>query len=71
MDIDLFDVVSMERLRGLAESANKVGRLGGCSVEILGEYRVSLLFELNGCFEALCESANESKYDKRASPDNI
>lgn len=64
MSIDLFDVVSVERLKRIAESANKVGILGRCSVFINGEYDVSFAFELDGCFEAALISANDDNcYD--------
>ena len=57
--MDVFDVVSMQRLKSLAEAANRVGVLGRCSAMVVGEYKVSLMFELESCYQAVLASAND------------
>lgn len=68
--MDIFDVVSMQRLKDLAEKANTVGVLGRCSAVVTGEYKVSLMFELQSCFQAVLIGANDEVYDSSSNGKN-
>lgn len=61
--MDIFDVITMSRLKSAAETANKIGTLGRCSVMVIGEYQVSLMFELESCFQTVLVSANDVDYE--------
>lgn len=61
--MDIFDIVTVQRIVAIAEAANKVGTLGRCSVVVTGEYRIAIVFDLESCFQSVLTSSNDEYYE--------